>query len=55
MASPWKREDKILYTEIVYYDEHGNEVGRTRMHDDTLHDQGAPESITPDELEENRG
>ena len=40
------------YTEIVYYDDDGNEVGRETMSDDHSYDSGPPEELTEQERED---
>jgi hypothetical protein len=36
--APYKVTHTMQYTEVVYYDAAGNEVGRDRMHDDHTYD-----------------
>ena len=40
------------YTEVVYYDDDGNEVGRETMSDDHGYDSGPPEELTEQERED---
>lgn len=47
-----KIAQQILYTEIVYYNDDGNEVARERQHDDHLWDDNGPEELTDTERED---
>lgn len=47
-----KVTNTMTYTEVVYYDDDGNEVARDRQFDDTLHDEGKPEPLTDTERED---
>ena len=40
------------YTEVVYYDDDGHEVGRVAVSDDDLYDTEPPEVLTSDERED---
>jgi hypothetical protein len=40
------------YSEIVYYNDEGDEVGRDTISDDHLYDTDAPEPLTDDERED---
>jgi hypothetical protein len=40
------------YSEIVYYDDEGYEVGRDTMYDDHLYDSEPPEELTDQERED---
>lgn len=44
-------EFQMMYTEIVYFDDEGNEIGRVRMHDDYAYDSSS-RPMTQDEREE---
>ena len=42
----------MQYTEVVYYDDDGNEVGRETMSDDHCYDSSPPEELTDEERED---
>lgn len=42
-------EEKYIYTEIVFRDDDGNEVGRERQYDDAWWDTGETREMTEDE------
>lgn len=42
----------MQYSEIVYYDDDGNEVARDRQHDDHTYDVGPEEELTEQERED---
>ena len=37
------------YTEVIYYDDNGDEVARETLNDDHSYDAGPPEELTDDE------
>lgn len=47
-----KTRHTMQYTEVVYYDDDGNEVARERLHDDHTYDEGSPEELTDEERED---
>lgn len=49
---PYKIRHTMQYTEVVYHNALGEEVGRERVHDDHLYDSGGPESLTEQETAE---
>lgn len=52
MDAPYKRAHKFMYTEYIYYDASGNEIGTRRLYDDELYDWDISEPLTDDELED---
>lgn len=47
-----KMIETIQYTEIVYYNDKGDEVARERMHDDAAYDAEGPFDLTEQERED---
>nr|DAQ47284.1 MAG TPA: hypothetical protein [Caudoviricetes sp.] len=47
-----KISERRQYTEVVYYDDGGNEVGRETMCDDHGYDSSPPEELTEQERED---
>lgn len=44
--------ETLTYTEVVFYDDNGDEVHRERRHDDTMWDESSPMDLTDDERED---
>ncbi|KJL45581.1 hypothetical protein [Microbacterium trichothecenolyticum] len=49
-GQPYKTQERYLYSETVYHDADGNEVGRERAHDDAWWDTAASEPMTEQEI-----
>lgn len=47
-----KQRHTMQYTEVVYYDDGGDEAGRERLHDDHTYDIGPEEDLTVEERED---
>jgi hypothetical protein len=47
-----KVTERYLHSEVVYFDDDGNEVARERIHDDSLWDVGGPEELTDAERDD---
>lgn len=47
-----KIENTMQYTEVVYYDDDGNEVARDRLYDDGLYDSSRPVELSEEERKE---
>ena len=47
----YKVNEQRMYSETVYYDIEGNEVERTRWHDDHLYDDDGREELTEFDME----
>lgn len=41
--------ETLTYTEVVYYDDNGNEVARERNYDDSLYDESDNQELTEQE------
>jgi hypothetical protein len=48
----YKKIETLQYTEVVYYNNDGNEVARERNYDDTLWDESGPHDLTDQERED---
>ena len=52
MDVPYKVEVTMQYTEVVYYDAHGNEVARDELRDARSYDASSKIPLTEEEIED---